>query len=260
MNWGFFPAAACATVSLVLSGLPLRVSSHGVPAPPSNERPAVAARQCLLVEDNPVFGEQMMQALGIPQGAWRVHWCRAGREALQWVNRLKGSREGGLDLALVDLGLPDVSGVEVVRAIHLRSPRTPVMVASVISTEESVLESIRAGARGYVLKADTVAHVTRAIEQVLQGEYPISPRLARALFKIAGAPAEERDPYQAFTLSPRETEALRLIARGLSYKEVATQMGVTLSTVQTYIRNLYRKLDTHSQVQAVNKAKAHGLI
>ena len=97
------------------------------------------------------------------------------------------------------------------------------------------------------------------IEDVLRGNHPISPSLARVLFKLAGAPVAAAGA-QDFGLSPRELETLRLISRGHSYEEVGSLMGVALSTVQSNIRNLYRKLDAHSQVQAVSKARDAGLL
>ena len=134
------------------------------------------------------------------------------------------------------------------------------MVISAIRAERVVIEAIRAGARGYILKTDSEAVIADAIADVLQGNYPISPALARALFKLAGAPEQRSEEEAEFRLSPRELETLQHIARGNSYNATAALMGVALSTVQTNIRNLYRKLDVTSQVQAINKARETGLI
>jgi len=109
-----------------------------------------------------------------------------------------------------------------------------------------------------VLKGQSEENLMATIEDVMRGNYPISPSLARVLFKLAGAPMAAA--AQEFGLSPRELETLRLISRGHSYDEVASLMGVALSTVQSNIRNLYRKLDAHSQVQAVSKAREAGLL
>jgi DNA-binding NarL/FixJ family response regulator len=122
-----------------------------------------------------------------------------------------------------------------------------------------VLEAIRAGARGYLLKGDPGAEMASAIDEVLRGNYPISPALARTLFRLAGAPPES-SPGNSFELTQRELVTLQLIARGKNYKEVARAMDVSLSTVQTNVRNLYRKLQVHSQGQAVAKARGAGLV
>ena len=133
----------------------------------------------------------------------------------------------------------------------------PILVVSVISAESSVLSAIRAGACGYILKGDSEAAMAQAMRESLNGNYPISPALARYLFKLAGG----RDkPSDLAGLTRKELELLQWIARGKSYAEAARSMGVSVATVQTHIRNLYRKLDVHSQVQAVTKAQHQGLI
>jgi DNA-binding NarL/FixJ family response regulator len=214
-----------------------------------------AVPKVLVVEDNPNFealiGDAILQ-LAIPHEAVA---SRTGAQALRHLEDA-GAR---FELVLVDLGLPDMSGVEVIRAAHSRFPDIPIMVISVIAAEEAVLAAIRAGARGYILKGDSQSAMAAAVRDVLAGNYPISPSLARSLFKLAGAPATT-DGRNEFNLSPREIETLRHIARGHTYEEVAELMKVALSTVQSNIRNLYRKLDAHSQLQAVSKARDAGII
>ncbi|MFO1414275.1 MAG: response regulator transcription factor [Burkholderiales bacterium] len=213
-------------------------------------------RSILVVEDNPQFVREIQRAIaatGDPGATTTT--CATGSDALAFVGRA----DCAIDLALIDLGLPDMSGIEVIRAIHRRFPDVPIMVISVASSEESVLDAIRAGARGYLLKGDPGAEMATAIDEVLRGNYPISPSLARALFRLAGAPAAAPDA-PAFELTQRELETLQLIARGHSYKEVAREMNVALSTVQSNIRNLYRKLEVHSHGQAVTKARDAGLL
>lgn len=213
-------------------------------------------RSILVVEDNPQFVREIQRAIAATGDLTAsTTTCRTGNDALAFV----AGDECTLDLALIDLGLPDVSGIDVIRAIHRRFPDVPIMVISVASSEDSVLDAIRAGARGYLLKGDPGAEMATAIDEVLRGNYPISPSLARALFRLAGAPAAAPDT-SAFELTQRELETLQLIARGHSYKEVAREMNVALSTVQSNIRNLYRKLEVHSHGQAVTKARDAGLL
>lgn len=221
---------------------------------PSPE-PMLQPRNILIVEDNPLFREQMQQSLAQLGIQAEIHICSNGGEALDLLD----SPRAQIDLAFVDMGLPDTSGLEVIHAMRRRFPSAPVLVITVISAERTLLSAIRAGARGYLLKGGTQASLTAAIEEVLHGNYPISPALARSLFKLAGAPMAS-DQDNVFKLSRRELETLRLISRGHSYDEVATLMGVALSTVQSNIRNLYRKLGAHSQVQAVTRARDAGII
>lgn len=160
-------------------------------------------------------------------------------------------------LPLIDLGLPDVSGLEVIRMLHQRLPAVPILVISVIAAEPSLFAAIRAGACGYLLKDDSSASIAHGINDVLNGRFPISPSLARYLFRLAGSPQMHTSDCD-LDLTPREQEVLAAIAGGCSYAQVGTRLGVSLSTVQTHIRNLYSKLGAHSQLQAVNEARGRG--
>lgn len=212
-------------------------------------------RRILIVEDNPLFHQQIQRAIEKMGIAGTLHICQSGGEAFELLEQPKL----GLDLALIDLGLPDMSGIDVIHRIRRTFPNLPIMVISVIAAERSVLASIRAGARGYILKGDSEELIAQAIAQVLMGNYPITPSLAHALFKLAGAPSQQAGAVP-FKLSPRELETLQHISRGYTYEEVGRLMGVALTTVQTNIRSLYRKLDAHSQGQAVTKAREAGLL
>ncbi len=207
----------------------------------------------LIVEDDPAFEELLTKAAQQLAQAARVERHQTAFGALDSIHR-DGSP---FDLALIDLGLPDLSGVELIRRIRARFPDLPILVVSVISAERSVLAAIRAGARGYILKDDSVAAMSEAMREAINGNYPISPSLARYLFKLAGA---QDKPADLSGLTRKELELLQQLARGHSYGEAARAMGVSVATVQTHIRNLYRKLDVHSQVQAVTKAQNQGLI
>lgn len=222
-----------------------------------HQKPFLSQRRILIVEDNNVFAGQIAKAVGRVNAGYQISLCRTGKQALDLV------QDAGehFDLALVDLGLPDISGIEVIHEVRRRFADIPIMVISVISAESAVLAAIRAGARGYILKGESEALTATAIEDVLCGNYPISPALARSLFKLAGANAPSASAANnPFDLSPREFETLKHIARGHNYSEVAKLMGISMSTVQSNIRNLYRKMDAHSQMQAVAKARDAGLI
>lgn len=207
----------------------------------------------LIVEDDPTFELSMRSAIGSLGKQWEAACFRNAADGLRYLD----SPDTRVDLALIDIGLPDISGIEVVSRVRERHPDAPIMVVSVISAERSVLAAIRAGARGYVLKDDSTTEISEALQQTLQGNYPISPSLARYLFKLAGARDKAADLAE---LTPKELELLKHLACGRSYAEAGKEMGIAISTVQTHIRNLYRKLDVHSQVQAVTRAQDRGLI
>lgn len=212
-------------------------------------------QQVLLVEDDPAFARQLQNSVYLLADAWSINVCTFGADALDLIKR----PQSHFSLALIDLGLPDIGGVEVIRAIRHRFPNIPVLVLSVISAERAVLAAIRAGACGYILKDSTPEYIAKSIDEVLLGNFPISPALARYLFKLAGMPTSASNE-DVKSLSERELQALLHLSRGRSYQEVASHMGVSLSTIQSHVRNLYRKLGAHSQVQAISVARERGLL
>lgn len=215
-------------------------------------------RRLLLVEDNPLFVEQIHEAIAQQSDRWQIHSVNEGQQALRLIQEYPQA----FDLALIDIGLPDISGIDVIKACHQRFPDMPIVVISVVASEQVVLSAIEAGAKGYLLKDDSVQAITKGIAQVMEGIYPLSPALARFLFKkLSGEPPKEPSPSGAdFKLSPRELETLRFLSQGLTYEGVADRMGVALSTIQSNVRNLYRKLNVRSQVLAISKARDHGLL
>lgn len=211
-------------------------------------------KRCLLVEDDPTFAQQLKDAVQIMGLHWSIDVVQTGSEALEHIK--KSNKK--LDLVLVDLGLPDMHGNEVIRCAKKAYPDAPIMVVSVLTSERNLLEAIRLGANGYVIKNDTSLSISHGIQSVLEGSYPISPQLAQYLFRLAGSP--KFSMTQSFPeLTPKETSLLRLLSFGHTYGQVADTLDIKLSTVQFHIRNLYKKLEVHSQAQALAKANSIGL-
>lgn len=216
-----------------------------------------AIRHLLMVEDNPLFAEQLTSSVQKLPGTWRIAHFSTGKA---FLGALSCHAEAlPYTLALIDIGLPDMNGIEVIRACRSRFPEMPIVVVSVISVEESLLDAIHAGASGYILKSDSIEQIASNVAGVLEGNYPLSPQLARFLFKQVTAQKAQPVADNSFELTPREIETLKHLSEGASYEQVAQQMGVALSTVQTNIRNLYRKLNVRTQAQAVSIAHKHNL-
>src|SRR5450432_1523591 len=171
------------------------------------------------------------------------------------------------DVALIDLGLPDRSGFDVIEHIHRAAPRAAIMDVSVLGGERNLLRAIEAGATGYLLKDAMPPDFLAAIHALRAGESPISPSLARHLLKhyhdVAepGAEAEALpDDQSSEGLTAREIDILERIASGASIAEIAQRLFISTHTVKTHVKNIYRKLEAHSRIQAVTIAQRRHLI
>lgn len=165
------------------------------------------------------------------------------------------------DILVVDLGLPDGSGIEVIRAAHSTWPECGIMVSTTFADDRHVIPSIEAGAAGYLLKDSSESRMTDDIRTLHSGGSPISPRIARKILQrmMVEPPRPATEPAQPL-LSPREQQALELITRGFSYDEIAELMGVTRNTVMTFVRRIYQKLEVSSKAEAIFEARSHGLL
>lgn len=165
---------------------------------------------------------------------------------------------GGYDVLLCDLGLPDGSGIDVIRASSTVNPEADIIVITVFAEQAKVLNSIKAGARGYLLKDENLDGCSERIREVRACGSPISPIIARQLLRQL-APATASDGPEV-ALTPRETEVLNMLARGFSYGEIADMLHLSAQTIATHVKNLYRKLEVRSRSEAVFEASSRGII
>lgn len=202
----------------------------------------------------------------------RLFWLGSAgtvQEALGWLARTTTIP----DVLLVDLGMPDGTGLDVIRDAVARFPGCEPLVVSVFGDEENVLASIEAGAVGYIHKDAAPEDIAQTIVEMKAGASPISPMIARRVLakyrslqsaSIPGpgltAPEAAFEDSERGLLSAREHEVLTLIARGFSYAEIARLKGLSVHTVQTHIKNLYGKLAVHSKSEAVFEATRLGLL
>jgi DNA-binding NarL/FixJ family response regulator len=171
------------------------------------------------------------------------------------------------DVLLTDLGLPDGSGIDLIRETARAHPQTDIMVISVFGDEGHVLASIEAGATGYILKDSLPEEFVGLIRQLRAGGSPISPVIARQLLKrfrpaaLAPAASGASPPAVAEAgLSPRETEVLSLIAKGFNFAEIARLLTVSPHTITAHVKKIYQKLAVHSRGEAVYEATKMGLV
>jgi len=186
-----------------------------------------------------------------------------------------GSVAGGLalldtmpDLIVLDLGLSDGSGLEIIEAARAAKLTTRILILTVFGDETSVISSLTAGADGYVLKDSAETELIGSIRHTLSGGSPISAPVAAYLLRhirkdsalSATSETPQDDPLEATGITPREIELLSLLAKGLSYKEAASVLDISHHTVGTHVKAIYRKLAVNSRSEAVFEAVRSGLI
>lgn len=171
------------------------------------------------------------------------------------------------DIALVDLGLPDGSGIELIEDILRHSPATLCIVASIYNDDHHIFPALRAGARGYLLKDQPITSIVDALNGIYAGQPPLSPAIARRMLsyfqpsqpKPGHRPSPVSQAVPAPALTERETEVLRLIAKGMTQAETARLLGISVHTVAGYVKDLYRKLNVSSRAEAALVARDIGL-
>lgn len=170
-------------------------------------------------------------------------------------------REAAPDLLVVDLGLPDGSGLDVIRESVRRHPDGAILVVTVFGDEEHVVNAIEAGASGYLLKDSSDEELLAAARDLLAGGSPISPMVARlVLNRMRAAPDAVVHRDEEVELSDREAQILGYVAKGFSFGDICRLLNITANTVKTHVNRIYRKLAVHSRAQAVYEATRLGLI
>ena len=171
-----------------------------------------------------------------------------------------------VSLALVDLGLPDGNGIELIEKLRAQDSNAMILVISAWSTQESLFSAIKAGATGYVLKERDDVEVKLSIRSILRGGAPIDPFIAQEILKQISAAVIPAVADQKIIdadmelLTSRETEILNLVAQGMSNREIAEQLFVSKYTVESHIKHIYRKLSVSKRTKAVSSARSLGIL
>jgi DNA-binding NarL/FixJ family response regulator len=229
------------------------------------------------VEDDARTRERFANVIGAEPTLRFAFSASTAAELLAWF------ADNTVDVLLVDLGLPDMSGLEVIRRCSRMQPACSVMVITMFGDEANMLRAFEAGAQGYLLKDGTESDLATHVRSLHAGGSPMSPIIARRLLQrwsagaaaqsegaaaqSEGAVARPAEPPHAAAptgpadaLSRREVQVLDLISRGFTYGEIARQLTVSITTVQTHVRNVYGKLGVHNRTEAVYEARQFGLL
>ena len=202
----------------------------------------------LIADDHALFRRGLNMDLESEEGIDVVAEAEDGQDAIA------KSEEFAPDVVLMDVRMPRVSGIEATRTIRDVIPTAKILMLTVSDEEEDLYEAIKAGANGYLLKEISVEEVAEAIRAVVQGQSLISPSMASKLlneFNSLARKAEERQQYPAPALTSRELEVLKLVAKGMSNREIADQLYISENTVKNHVRNILEKLHLHSRMEAV---------
>jgi len=206
----------------------------------------------LLVEDQRRTREGLVALINGSPGMQVIGQYGSGEEAL-----LRAASDQP-DVILTDLGLPGMSGIELVGRLHELLPRTPILVLTVHGEDRHVFDALCTGACGYLLKDVEPARLLTSIREMHAGGAPMSPEVARRvvlMFQKFAAPKADQH-----NLSAREMDVLQLLAEGHSYKICADRLSVSLDTIRFHVRNIYERLHVHSRSEAVVKAMKSGWI
>ena len=205
----------------------------------------------LLADDHPVYRDGLAGLLASTAELTVVGQATNGREAVELAESLTP------DVVVLDLNMPEVNGVDAARRIVGTAPHTAVLILTMYDDDALVFQAIQAGARGYVLKSAEPEAILSAIRAVARGEAIFGAALAQRLSQWFASVERSRSPF--VQLTPRENQALELIARGLGNAAIATSMGVSAKTVRNLVSNVFTKLQVADRAAAIAKARDAGL-
>jgi DNA-binding NarL/FixJ family response regulator len=213
------------------------------------DKPGPGPVTVALVEDDDEARKRLVASIGADASLQLVGEYSNGAEALA------GLEKALPDVFLVDLGLPDMAGLDVVKRIAAVHPSCDILVVTIFGDEESIIGALEAGAHGYILKGALEHDIAEDIRHLKSGGSPLSPVIARQVLKRLVPPQPARAQ-----LTPRESEILNTIARGFTYAETADLLHLSVQTVHTHLKNIYKKLAVHSKTEAVYEADRRRLL
>src|SRR5713226_6947941 len=205
----------------------------------------------ILVADDHELVRRGIRGLLRAQRGWRVIGeATNGREAVEKTNKLKP------DVAILDISMPDLDGLQATRQIREAAPRTSVVVLTMHESDQMVRRVLDAGALGYVLKSDLATHLVKAVKDVSTGKLFLTPKVSdivlKGFLKTGNQPDAAEQPQARPT--PREVEIIRLVATGKANKEIAAQLGITVRTAETHRAKIMNRLGLHSVAELTHYA------
>jgi len=204
----------------------------------------------VIIEDDPLLLENLSLLLRGEEGIIVAGAYRSAEDALLSL------RDTAPDVMLTDLGLPGISGVELIKKAKDELPSLEIMAHTVFEDREKVFSAIKAGASGYILKGSSPREIIESIHSLYKGGAPMSPKIARKVIHEF----QDEVTGEHFLLTPRETEIVKRVEDGLTYKEIGEKLGISTHTVHTHIKNIYEKLQAKDRNDTIIKARKKGII
>ena len=199
-----------------------------------------------IVEDLDVVRNGLKDFISLSTDFLVIGAFKTGEEALQKLPEIRP------DIVIMDINLPGMNGIECIRQVKDKSPSTQFMMFTVYENDDKVFEALKAGASGYLLKNTGLLQIAESVKELHEGGSPMSANIARKMVNLF-RDADKKTPFLDI-LSNREKEILQLLAKGLLYKEIAEQLGITTGTVRIHIHKIYEKLHVQNRTEAINKA------
>ncbi|MHB8843645.1 MAG: response regulator [Nitrospirota bacterium] len=203
-----------------------------------------------IVEDDVLLRQNLKLLLSGESGISVVSVYGSAEEALRSISKAKP------EILLADIGLPGMSGIELIREVKEQMPGVEIMAHTVFDDRETVFSAIKAGASGYILKGSTPRELIDALHTLAKGGSPMSPKIARKVIREF----QDEGIDEQYLLSHRETEIVREVENGLTYKDIALKLNISPHTVHTHIKNIYEKLHAKDRQGALVAARKKGII
>jgi DNA-binding NarL/FixJ family response regulator len=198
-----------------------------------------------IIEDNDQFRNALESIIASQEDMVLINSCADAEKAYELLIATPP------DIVITDLGLPGMKGNELIIRIKQKLPQQQFLVCTIHDDNESIFEALQSGASGYILKEPvTVDEISKAIRDLYMGGAPMSPFIARKVLTTFQKPLVKNEQS---LLSQREKQVLELLAKGLLYKEIAQQLGVTSETIKKHLKNIYQKLQVQNKIEAINK-------
>jgi two-component system NarL family response regulator len=203
-----------------------------------------------IVEDDVLLRQNLKLLLSGESGISVVSVYGSAEEALRSIGKARP------EILLADIGLPGMSGIELIREVKEQMPGIEIMAHTVFDDRETVFSAIKAGASGYILKGSTPRELIDALHTLAKGGSPMSPKIARKVIREF----QDEGIDEQYLLSHRETEIVREVENGLTYKDIALKLNISPHTVHTHIKNIYEKLHAKDRQEALVAARKKGII